>query len=811
MSIKLKHGARLELHIAMGRSRHEKKWKNTSMAWGDLLARVSQTTRTHETIAEYRSMKKDEQDQIKDVGGFVGGYLMQGRRKNGFVKERSLITLDADFAPADFWDDTELLATYAIAAYSTHKHTPEHARLRFLIPLSRPVSPEEYEAVARRIAFEMGIDYFDDTTYEPARLMYWPSTPKDGEYFFKYADLPILDPDDVLKKYPDWKDTSAWPESSRCRGLRKKAAEKQGDPLEKGGLIGAFCRTYTVQEAIANFLTDYYDECNTAGRYTYKGGSTAAGLVIYDDKFAYSNHATDPTSGQLCNAFDLVRIHLFGKEDIEAKEDTPVNKLPSWSKMMDFISKDENVKATIGEEKMREAQAEFGDEFKIETDYSWLKDLSVKKNGDYEATIDNLLIILRNDPSLQAIKGRDVFRDRFTVEGKTPWQRDDHAEYWTDVDDAGLRNYFEKIYKIEAKAKIQDAVALVFEERAYNPVKEFIESETWDGTPRVETVLIDYLGAEDNAYVRAVTRKTLVAAVARVYKPGCKFDYMLTLVGEQGIGKSLLVERLGYRWFNDTVTDIRGKESYETLDGSWLIEMGELAALKKADRESMKNYISKTEDTYRKAYARNVTTSKRHTVFIGTTNETEFLSDDTGNRRYWVVDTDPAKRTKLVWRDLPTGGSAIRQIWAEALTLYKAGEDIMHLTDEERAAAVEQQENHSVEDAMVGVIGEFLETPLPDDWMTKTIIERIQYLSSVEAFRNASGQPRTEVCALEIKRECLAKDENAQGTQAETRQINAALKKLGWVRIEKTSRFGPYGVQRGYRRPNKNKTGGHTK
>ena len=264
--IKLKNGARLELHIAIGRDRFEKKWKNKTVTWTELLERISETVRTHETAAEYRNMGKDGQSQIKDIGGFVGGVLKNGRRRNGYVQSRSLITLDADFAPTDFWDDVELMTTYAVAAYSTHKHTPEHPRLRFIIPMSRDVTPEEYEAIARFVANELGIDYFDDTTYEPTRLMYWPSTSKDAEFFFEYVDAPILDPDAILSKYTDWRDTSNWPESSRCKGLRKKAAEKQGDPLAKTGLIGAFCRTYTIEDAIATFLPDVYTECNTPGR-----------------------------------------------------------------------------------------------------------------------------------------------------------------------------------------------------------------------------------------------------------------------------------------------------------------------------------------------------------------------------------------------------------------------------------------------------------------------------------------------------------------------------------------------------------------
>ncbi len=797
--IKLKNGARLELHIAIGRDRFEKKWKNKTVTWTELLERISETVRTHETAAEYRNMGKDGQSQIKDIGGFVGGVLKNGRRRNGYVQSRSLITLDADFAPTDFWDDVELMTTYAVAAYSTHKHTPEHPRLRFIIPMSRDVTPEEYEAIARFVANELGIDYFDDTTYEPTRLMYWPSTSKDAEFFFEYVDAPILDPDAILSKYTDWRDTSNWPESSRCKGLRKKAAEKQGDPLAKTGLIGAFCRTYTIEDAIATFLPDVYTECNTPGRYTYANGSTAAGLVIYEDKFAYSNHATDPASGQLCNAFDLVRIHLFGEEDLDAKDGTPVNKLPSWGKMMELVGADENVKLTIGEEKIQKAKAEFGDGFKDSEDAEWMKKLKTNKAGGYEPTIANLKLILQNDPNLQAIHGRDLFRDRCTVKGELPWPRD--GAMWTDVDDAGLRDYMESVYGIEAKGKLLDALALVFEERSFHPVKQFIESTAWDGRARVERLLIDYLGAEDCAYVRAVTRKTIIAAIARIYDPGCKFDHMLTIVGKQGIGKTLIVQRLAGEWFSNSITEIRGKESYEALDGAWIVEMGELAALKKSDRDAIKNYISKTEDTYRKAYARNVTINRRHSIFIGTTNESSFLEDDTGNRRFWVVDTNAERRTKTVWGVNGMTAEEVHQVWAEALELYRAGENIMELTDEEAAAAQREQEKHTSEDSRQGIIERYLSIPLPADWASKSTFERMQYYSSVETFKGSpNGVERTKVCAIEVWTECFQQPE-ARMLKSDTRQINAMLEKLGWIKSDKLMRFGPYGVQRGFIKP----------
>ena len=244
------------LRIAVGKNRFEKQWKNREMSWSALLRRLQEPTRTQETVEEYRAMDKAQQDQIKDVGGFIGGSLRDGRRKSENVQMRQLVTLDADFAPPGLDEDLELLAAYAYAVYSTHKHTPDKPRLRLLIPLDRPVTPDEYEAIARKLAEDIGIDYFDDTTYQASRLMYWGSVPRDGVYVFHYEDLPWTKADGILARYPDWTDTSYWPESSRAKTDRVKWAKRQGDPTEKSGLIGAFCRTYTIEEAIEKFLPE---------------------------------------------------------------------------------------------------------------------------------------------------------------------------------------------------------------------------------------------------------------------------------------------------------------------------------------------------------------------------------------------------------------------------------------------------------------------------------------------------------------------------------------------------------------------------
>lgn len=219
----------MKFAIATGQNRYAKRWKNQEWTWADLLKKLRTTTRTRETLSEYMKMPKTDQDRIKDVGGFVGGYVKNGRRIAGNITKRQLVTLDADFGTSELLPMLDLLYggnNYAV--YSTHKHTPEKPRLRVVLPLSAPVDPDAYQAVARRIAADIGIDMFDDTTYEPGRLMYWPSTAADGDYYFYENAGEYIDPQTVLDLYDDWKDSSAWPVSSRQIDIVRRAVKSRG-------------------------------------------------------------------------------------------------------------------------------------------------------------------------------------------------------------------------------------------------------------------------------------------------------------------------------------------------------------------------------------------------------------------------------------------------------------------------------------------------------------------------------------------------------------------------------------------------------
>ncbi len=789
----------MRIQIATGNSRMEKRWNNVEMELDEFIERISHTIRTAETVEQYMKMTKAKQDAIKDVGGYVAGRLKGGRRKKDSVEYRTMIVEDMDHAVPGVIEQIEMLYNYRCLIYSTHKHTPENPRYRLAIPLSRPVSPDEYVAIARKVAEDIGIEMFDDTTYEPSRLMYWPSTSADGEFIFRDIEGEPLNPDDVLSRYKDWRDSSEWPVSSRQQNIVQREMRKQADPLSKDGVIGAFCRTYTIEDAIAAFLSDVYQPSAMPGRYDYIPADSQAGVVIYEGKFAYSHHATDPACGRLMNAFDMVRIHKYGDLDEKISEDTEAAKLPSFSAMSEFAVSDENVKMTIAGERMEIAEKEFSGE-----NEDWLKQLEYEKRSTVvKNTLRNLLLILNNDEKLKGIVFNQL-SDGMEIKGEVPWEHP--SRFWRDADDAQLISYVDLTYGTFSARNYDIAVTKVADDRSYHPIREFLSSlPEWDRVPRVDTILVDFLGASDNAYVRAVTRKTLCGAIARVMNPGCKFDTMLVLNGPQGKGKSTLISKLCGEWFNDSLllNDTKDKTAAEKLQGYWILEIGELAGLKKTEIETLRGFLSRQNDIYRASFGRRATPHPRQCVFIGTTNaENGYLRDTAGNRRFWPVKT-PGDAARASWEMTE---EEIRQIWAEALVRYKEGEPL-HLDNELAGMALKEQQIAMEVDEREGMVRDYLEMPLPERWDKMDIFDRRNYICGSEfgGEREPGVRKRERVCNMEIWCECFGKERGNLKRQ-DANEISAIMANIeGWKKADNKVRFPIYGIVRGYCRDRETK------
>lgn len=793
-----------KLQISTAGTRKATHWPKSETMWSEFVEKLKTPVRGTETLEQYLALPKSQQDELKDVGGFVGGTFAGDRRKAANVTGRDLITLDLDNIPTGQTEDILRRVDglgCAAAVYSTRKHSGYAPRLRVIIPVDRTGTADEYEPAARKLASLIGIELCDPTTFEASRLMYWPSCSSDSQYVAEVYDKPFCSLDGVLGMYGDWHDISQWPQVPGSEAIERRRLARQENPTVKRGIIGAFCRTYTITQAMEKFIPGMYEETAIPGRYTYTGGSTVGGAVIYDgDLFLYSHHATDPCSGQLVNAFDMVRLHMFGDKDNDAKEGTPASKMPSFVMMSHLAQDDPNVSDLLSKERYEQAREAFktlDQETASAPDYdlSWLTKLTKDGNGRYEKTINNAVIVLENDPLLKGKIVTDEFASCGMVLGRVPWDQRDEKRRWTDVDDAGFYRYMEVFYGLTGREKLDHALMIVSAQNKINDVRHYLQELQWDGKPRVDTLLSDYLGADDTPYTRAVMRKSLCAAVARAVIGGVKYDYMPIFTGPQGIGKSTFLAILGKQWFSDSLTTFEGKEAAELIQGTWINEVGELSAFTKQETQVIKQFLSKTEDIYRAAYGRRTDKYPRRCVFFGTSNDSEFLKDMTGNRRFWPVDVgvNPAKRS--VWKDL---SQEVDQIWAEAYAYWAAGE-ALYMPKEIEVLAVEQQETHREASGKEGMIMSFLNRLVPENWEQMDVVKRRMFLSG-GMHTEGTLHVRDKICAVEIWVECFGGDPKYM-KRSDSMEINNILLHGKWQRIRTPRNFGPYGQQRGFSRP----------
>lgn len=837
-----------ELKISTAPSKTSARWTNKLTTLQDLTAHAYDPITVDCTVAEYKHLAKGERDKRKDVGGFVGGHLKNGRRRKGHILARSLVTLDLDNLPTDI-DLAAVLADtlpYAWLAHTTLSHTNDNQRWRVWVWLTRDVTADEYSAVARRAAQDInpGLDWFDPTTFEPERLMYWPATLTDGDYHVEVSSKKdILDPDKFLERYDTWQDVTTWPGITPEQAKAFEANGKLDDPRDKPGMLGAFNRAYPITRAIETFLPEVYKPGTTKDRYTYTGGTSSNGLIVYNGGFfAYSQHATDPAAdGHSHSAFDLVRIHRFGDLDADTTAGTPANKKPSYVAMMDLVNDDpgaraENAKASAAmidevfqpiitdNDESVAAPGPAGEPLKktnklpADTDTAeagekptsnkdWLLKLETKQDGTFKDTIGNFELILQNDPRFSHIAWNS-HASQLEVQDPSllPW--DQVKPGWTDNDEARLKTEIARTYGgLYAPTKMNDALLSTASARAFHPVRDYFNNLLpWDGVERLDTLLVDTLGAEDTDYVRAVTRKTFVAAHRRTFQPGCKFDHVLTLVGPQGVGKSTIFARMAGQWFSDslTITDMKDKTGAEKLLGNLVVELSELAGMRKAEAEPVKGFISRTEDKFRPAYGRTVQTYPRQCIIVGSTNADEgFLRDTTGNRRWW-----PVHVTGEGWLGKPhdLDQHTIDQLWAEARARDQAGEDL-YLTGEVLEAAEHAQAESVEADDRIGIVQEYLDKILPPNWDGLSLNVRRVWLEDGTLPDNLREVgmwdhtiQRNTVSKIEIWSECFGRDPDAM-RKIDSHEITAIMQQVdGWEDTGQRQHLPIYGRQRVYRR-----------
>lgn len=829
-----------KLCIATGRSRFDRTWRNESPTWPELRSRLSDCRDTGETAAEYRAAGREKQTALKDVGGFVGGYLRGGVRKAANVERRSVVTLDYDEFHSARLDDVRRALPCVWLCHSTHKHTDERWRVRLVVPLSRDVSVDEYGAVARRVAERVGFEGIDRSTFEACRLMFWPSRSTDAPFLLEEgAGETMLDVDAVLGSYTDWRDQSAWPmlpgeadalrlfaveqqpqegtqpkkksteerkEAEKIYAALLRAGQRAEDPREKKGLVGAFCRAYDIPNAITGYLPQVYTSAGR-GRYTHAGSSTHGGAVSLDGgRFLYSFHGTDPVCGRLLNSWDLVRLHRFGHLDASADRDTRAARMPSFKAMEELAMADTRVRLLLAEERRKEVATDFDGVEIVEAektaDEEWERvqaTLPWQKDGSCKSTITAAATILMNDPDIKGKLRYNEFTGETDVLGTLPWKRG--GEFWSNNDDSCLRSWFDAKYGITGKEKIADAFVKAVTANSYHPVREYLDALQWDGVERLSRIFPDILGAEDTALNRRLGQLIFGGAATRIYRPGCKFDYFVILAGPEGTGKSSLFEIMGGKWFSDSVVSIEGKEGMEAVQGVWIAEIGELIGVRRSESAAVKSFISRLVDKFRPAYGRVREVKPRQCVVVGTTNEELFLRGvGTGNRRSPVVEIRPElRRCAVPVRDWVRENRD--QLWAEAVSLYRGGMKLW-LTDEEEREARKTQEAHNLDlqNPLFGEVTRFLDMRVPLNWDAMNADERRAWYDAHPdggSEFDSSCEPRRCVCIAEILQEGLQMRRNDKDYLSKSREVGQFLNTLkgewtkGGVR-----RLKVYGLQR---------------
>lgn len=771
------------------------KWSTVRYTWEDFLERLNRDIRSTETMRDFDRLDRTARANLKDVGGYMAGELSGARRLKSAVLSRSMITLDVDYAdslfPLEF--DTRFPGVAAVI-YNTRSDRENSRRFRVVVPFSEEVQDAaQYEAAARKMAELLGIDLFDPTTFQAERMMYWQSLSSDQPKVFEVFEGEPISAEYLLSLYgnnEEWRDIRNWAfksdQEKETRAIVSKAMAQ--NPREKAGLVGAFCRAYSVPEAIEKYLSDVYEIAPGNDRYTYKAGHSVGGMIVFDNLFCFSYHSTDPIAdGHAYNAYDLVRVHKFGhlgKED-STKE---MNKLVCADKecVKDMVTPDANL----------DDFDDYGDAVKSDsteevTELVW--DLDGK--GNKQVTVNNFVNAFKSDPLLNGLLAYDMLKETivftrpsFTAKGSNK------GDLVNDTDISIIKGRIERMHGIYNDAKLNDAIEQVSSDNAFHPIKLYLESLTWDGVPRIDTFLVEYMGAEDNAYTREAFRKMLLAAVTRIYEPGRKFDTALVFYSEQGVGKSTLIQRLSKGWFNDSLTNLSGKESYEAIQFAWLVELAELSALRKSDVEAVKNFISKREDTYRGAYARRVKTHKRQCVFFGSTNDDEFLKDATGNRRFFPVEVKRTRKTHIIFE--PKFDAIVDQLWAEAMEGYMLGEGLT-LSDEAEAIAGGTREEFTERTPIQGLIEEYLDRLFPADYEDRFLAQRLDFLNG--DLGEEGTETKNSFSLIELWTEALGRRKD-EYTVVKARELSNAVKALkGWKR-DKQARQKIYGPQVIYRR-----------
>ncbi len=714
----------------------------------------------------------------KESGNYVLGRFTGARRSNRTLRDRCALTLDSDSAPRDFADRAALLLPGAALLHTTYSHTPDSPRWRVIIPLDRRVNAEEYHALACQMMQLLGWSSFDVGSVQPARYMFRPAASR--KEWYQHVVVPGA-PLAVDAQLATWN-----PDLARLPVPRP--SRRKRDPFDLGGAVGAFNRAYDDWDQLIQAYDLPYEPAGEADRYHLVGASSAAGMGPMADApgLVFSHHVNDPAYGHACSAFDLVRLHRFGHLDEDASPDTPLNRLPSHTAMLDLATKDKRVTREMLQ-LVKDDFDQLDPDADDPDDDDWRLNLSVNpRTGRPDNVVANFDLLAANDPVLQGL----VFNElSLAVETAVdlPWRpRSKGTPVFSDVDVVQLSYYLEREYQWKiVKTDLGDLVRATAQRRHINPVRDYLESLVWDGEPRLETCLP---GVRPTPFTRLVARKCLTAAVARIMEPGIKWDHTLVLYGDEGLGKSYWIDLMS-RGHSATLGNIRDKDTLLAMQRSWIMVADEGYSLRKADADVQKEFLTRTTDVFRMPYDRDSVAHPRHCVIWSTTNDEVFLRRQQGNRRFLIVKceemVDFSKLTEE-WVD---------QVWAEAVHLWRQGE-LLWLTREESQLAQVEREPFTEEDDLPGIVQEYLDTPVPDDWSARSAQSRITWRHNLaEGMEQPGTATIKETCTVQLWVEALER-RLGDRTRNDLLQLANVMKNLpGWQPLPGRHRIPGYGPQ----------------
>lgn len=756
--------------VATAPRRNSRHWSAGVVSWGEL-----------------RGWAENFADR-KDSGNYLLGTLRprttvqhtkngqpctDTHRRKEFVVSRSAVTLDVDSPAPGFADKVELVLPYASLLHTTFNSTPDDLRYRLIVPTDREMAPDEYITVARHVMAQLGPDQFDPGTTQPERYMFRPAA-KRGDWFeYRVAAGPALEVDAALDDFVD--DLSTVPMPNPGRNKR--------DPYSLDGVIGAFNTAYRDDWDLLIKTYELPYEKTDEDRYQLAGARAQAGMgpINGAEGLVYSHHANDPAYGHACSAFDLVRMHRFHELDEGASSQTPVNRLPSHLAMVDLASTDHRVTAQL-------VGADFGAELEeTADDGDWRLRLRLARGtGKVMDVIQNWDLIRANDPAFNQLQFNEL---SLSVEaaGDLPWRSVTPATAVVgNVDRWEFCYYLERVYGFRPTRTFTDSlIDTRAQQNVVNPVRDYLSGLVWDGKKRVHKCLP---GVTPTPYTKLVARKVLVAAVARMFEPGCKWDHTLVLYGPEGMGKTWWVHKLA-KGYSAALGRLDNKDTLLAMQRSWIMLSDEGYSLRKNDAEAQKEFLTRTEDVFRMPYDRETLVHPRHSVIWSTTDNPTFLRRQEGNRRFLTVHCERKVNFDKITDDY------VDQLWAEAVHLYRAGELLFLETSESQAAAAER-EQFVEEDALTGVLEEFLNTLVPEDWYERSPDARRQWmLDRNDGFVEEGTMPQLKTCSTQLWVEALGR-RLGDHRRMDLLDIADSVKKLsGWKALPGRHRVPGYGPQ----------------